>query len=387
MKDDEARRRWGQWLAELRDRRGLSQKALAELIGVDPVTESRWERGEQGIRAGNQVALAGALGVTLNQLRQIPADIELTDVAAETAIELPEISDYIDDDDLTLIHRTRDELVRLDNTIGASGLVAPASSFLAVTRDRLRKGAVRPHVQRDLAAIVGEIAELAGWLAYDAEHHDLVRAMNYEALHWSRLAGDSSVELLTVQNAAMHASLRGHLGEAHMLIGKVLDSDLQLTPMVRGMFLMRLGRVLAQQGDWSAIAAFEEARSLWSDGPSEVDPPWVWWLDERELLWHEAMAYWDLGQTNRATEAFERSAAAVPPGEVRSVFIHWAHLLRAQLEVGARTDAEHSAAVLVRTAHHVRSARATTLAREIVAAGADIPQVAELGRAITKRGS
>jgi hypothetical protein len=148
------------------------------------------------------------------------------------------------------------------------------------------------------------------------------------------------------------------------------------------MFLMRLGRVLAQRGDWSAIAAFDEARSLWSSGPTEQDPPWAWWLDERELLWQEAMARWDLGQSSRAIEAFEYSAAAVPSSEVRSVVIHWAHLLKAQLAVGARADAEHSTAVLIPIAHHVRSARATSLVHEVVASAPDIPQVAELGRAI-----
>ncbi|MDH3682493.1 MAG: bacterial transcriptional activator domain-containing protein [Acidimicrobiia bacterium] len=310
---------------------------------------ARWERGERGIRTRNEAALAGALGITLDQLRRVPSNIELTEVIEDQAIELPSISDYVDDADLVSLHQARDELVRLDNEIGAGGLIAPASTLLAVARHRLRNGAVRPHLERDLIAIVGEVAEITGWLAYDTEQHDLVRTMNYEALHWSRLVGDTSIELLTVQNAAMHASLNGHLGEAHLLISKVLESGTQLTPVVRGMFLMRLGRILAQRGDWAAIAAFEEARSLWANGPTDTDPTWAWWLDERELLWQEATARWDLGQATQAIEAFERSASAVPPAEVRSVFIHWAHLLRAQLAAGARTDAEHSAAVLLRS--------------------------------------
>ena len=33
--------------------------------------------------------------------------------------------------------------------------------------------------------------------------------MNNEALHFSRLAGDSAIELLTLQNASMHADFSG----------------------------------------------------------------------------------------------------------------------------------------------------------------------------------
>ena len=60
-----------------------------------------------------------------------------------------------------------------------------------------------------------ELAEVVGWLAYDAEAHDLCRRMNQESLYFTRLAGDKTVELLTLQNSSMHAAAEGRPREAH----------------------------------------------------------------------------------------------------------------------------------------------------------------------------
>ncbi len=96
------------------------------------------------------------------------------------------------------------------------------------------------------------------------------------------------------------------------------------------------------------------------------------------------MARWDLGQRTQSIDAFEQSASSVPPSEVRSVFIHWAHLLKAQVEVGARTDAEVSARVLLPLTDTVQSGRAVTLVRKIAASAAEIPSIKQLGNAVNE---
>ena len=86
-------------------------------------------------------------------------------------------------------------------------------------RDQLGTGSYDPRLERDLHSAAGELAEVVGWLAYDAEAHDLCRRMNQESLYFTRLAGDKTVELLTLQNSSMHAAAEGRPREALHRIG------------------------------------------------------------------------------------------------------------------------------------------------------------------------
>ena len=97
-------------------------------------------------------------------------------------------------------------------------------------------GAHESSLERDLQAAAGELAEVAGWLLYDADRQDDVRRMNQEALYFSRLAGDRTMELLTLQNASMHASFLGRPHEALQLANSVLESRDRLSPRVKTLF-------------------------------------------------------------------------------------------------------------------------------------------------------
>ena len=97
------------------------------------------------------------------------------------------------------------------------------------------------------------MAEVVGWLAYDAEEHDLTRRMNQESLYFARLAGDRTIELLTLQNSSMHAAKQGRPREALHIARSVLEGDYRLSPRLKALFLTRKARALAQGGDESAL--------------------------------------------------------------------------------------------------------------------------------------
>ena len=100
-----------------------------------------------------------------------------------------------------------------------------------------------------------------------------------------------------------------------------------------------------------------------SYGARDDDPAWAWWVDERELLWHEAMAHRDLGLTDQAVNQFEKSAAAVPANETRSQYVHRSHLLQAQIENKCWAEAEGIMTQLVPLSMQVASTRAVVLLR------------------------
>lgn len=68
------------FLAEWRERRGLSQEALAERVGTTKASISRWENGERDMTTKGMSALANALGIEPVQLFRHPDHISLDDL-------------------------------------------------------------------------------------------------------------------------------------------------------------------------------------------------------------------------------------------------------------------------------------------------------------------
>ena len=282
------------------------------------------------------------------------------------------------------------EIVALDNRFGGADLLRLSTRFFWNLRDQLGTGAYDPRLERDLHSAAGELAEVVGWLAYDAEAHDLCRRMNQESLYFTRLAGDKTVELLTLQNSSMHAAAEGRPREALHIARSVLEGNYKLSPRVKALFLARKARALAQSGDQSALALLPEIRDLYQHGVSDTDPAWAWWIDDRELAWHEAMVERDLGLASKAIDSFERSVMATPADEIRSQYLHRAYLLQSQVDNSTWDAAERTARELIPLSREVASTRTAVILRSIssqLAMNSRVPsgfreQFSALGRAL-----
>ncbi|MGH3867490.1 MAG: XRE family transcriptional regulator [Pseudonocardiaceae bacterium] len=261
-------------------------------------------------------------------------------VTAAASLRTFPVTSYADTAYLETVQQHTLQIIELDGRFGGTDLAPLAVRFFRSVHQQLGSGAYEPSLERDLQAAAGELAEVAGWLLYDADRQDDVRRLNQEALYFCRLAGDRSMEVFTLQNASMHAGFLGRPQEALYLARSVLESGDRLSPRVKMLFLMRKARALAQGGDEQALTLFDQARSHYQDGVRDADPKWAWWVDERELAWQEGMALVDLGHAREAVGKFEQSVAATAPRRVRSRYLHLGYLLGSQVRVGAWSDAE-----------------------------------------------
>jgi hypothetical protein len=274
-------------------------------------------------------------------------------------------TDFGDDDYLVSVRTRIGTIVEADNLFGSAEVLKTSLRFFRTLHDHLGAGTYDPRLERDLQSAAGELAEVAGWLAYDAAEHELCRRMNQESLYFTRLAGDKTMELLTLQNSSMHAGAQRYPREALQIARSVLEGDYRLTPRLKALFLTRKARAMAQGGDGSALTLLPQVRSLFLDGVTDEDPAWAWWIDERELAWHEAMVQRDLGLPGQAIEDFERSVAATPTDEIRSQYLHRAYLLQAQVDVGAWDAAERTVQQLGPLSQEVGSVRTVVLLRDL----------------------
>jgi hypothetical protein len=169
------------------------------------------------------------------------------------------------------------------------------------------------------------------------------------------------MELLVLQNCSMHAGFLNRPREALHLAESVLQSPDRLTPRVRALFLVRKARALAQAGDDQALRLFASAQSQYLDGVRESDPQWAWWIDDRELAWHEGMMQLDLGRPAAAVQYFERANASGPISSRRAKYFGLASLLDAQTRIDAWRDAEATLHQLTAWAGVIASRRTVVL--------------------------
>lgn len=375
-------------LADYRRRAGLTQEQVADSIGITVEMVRRHEHALAmpiPIYRQRYCDLYSASAKDLWLAADSSSDLDVSAGSGQLLIgpaasappvpTPPPMSGYGDDGYLASVRGYIGSLVSLDNRFGGADLVRVAVRFFGSLQRQLDSAAYDSRLERDLHAAAGELAEVVGWLAYDSEQHELVRRMNQESLYFTRLAGDRSVELLTIQNASMHAGAMGRPREALRLARSVLADGDVLSPRLRALFLTREARALAQMGDDSALSTFRQIKSLYLDGVSDNDPAWAWWVDERELAWHEAMAQRDLKQTGRAIDEFEHSVDATPATETRSQYLHRAYLLQAQIDTGSWSDVEATIKSIIPLVSEVASTRTVVILRNVLSSIASRPKV------------
>lgn len=280
----------------------MTNESYAEHLSVSVRTVANWRGNPEVIpRPAIQEVLDAALERAPNRVKaQFAVLIGETESRSqesshlesfETSLNVTSEPEIEGSELLESINSHIHEIVALDNRFGGADLLRLSTRFFRNLRDQLGMGCYDPRLERDLHSAAGELAEVVGWLAYDAEAHDLCRRMNQESLYFTRLAGDKTVELLTLQNSSMHAATEGRPREAFQIARSVLEGDYKLSPRIKALFLTRKARALAQSGDESALRLLPEIRDLYLSGVSDSDPAWAWWIDDRELAWHEAMVH------------------------------------------------------------------------------------------------
>ncbi|MGQ4266984.1 DNA-binding protein [Nocardiopsis changdeensis] len=279
-------------------------------------------------------------------------------------------SSPLGEDDRDPAARTRAataRLIALDTRTGARHLVPAAASAAAAARRAVRVGAEarsgigsrsgtepRPGsdsgpdrgpepgpragsgADRDLLAAAAEAHQVAGWIAYDAEHQRFSRRMSLEALRLARAAGDRSMEHFALAQLAMQDVHVHRPAEAADICDAVTP---QTRGSVRTLFTLRAARAAGQLGErMRALDLIRLTHSRHLDGPRDGDPAWSWWVNEAEIAWHHAMIHADTGDRAGAVERF--AAATDRPGYARAVFVAHASLLWALARARAWSEAE-----------------------------------------------
>ncbi|MEU3914772.1 MULTISPECIES: DNA-binding protein [unclassified Streptomyces] len=248
-------------------------------------------------------------------------------------------------------------LVALDTQRGATAAVAAVREAvrplpqLSAAPDALRG------LGPDRLAALAELAEVIGWILFDAGRYHRAHRMNARALALADLCGDRWTARLTLLNHSMLTTHTGRPRAALAAAARAAAGPRPLPARVAGLVLIRRAHATAVLGAHrEPLRLIARAQSRFLDGISPRDPHWAWWIDQTELLGHQGWVQARLRRWDRAIPLLYEAATAPGPS-YRHLFT--AELLAAFAGAGAWREAEELIGRIAPRAAAIGSVRTT----------------------------
>ncbi len=211
-----------------------------------------------------------------------------------------------------------------DNRHGGDAVAATAVQVWRTAQRKLDRGLIPVGSHKEYASTVAEVAQITGWLLFDAGERESSRAAFMESQMLARHAGDRPMKWFALDMLAMH-SIEYHRPDESLRIADEVLSDSRVPPRVALLARVRKARALADTGSRQrAMREFAAARSGLEDSITTRDPSWTWWVDERELSGHEGESLLALGEPNAAVPKLRRALdLAIESNSNRRVILYY----------------------------------------------------------------
>ena len=190
-----------------------------------------------------------------------------------------------------------------DDLLAGGDLLGPAFRELDGAIRVYREGSHTENTGRRLLSLVGEFAQIAGWVASDAGQIDRAAETYRLGISAAREAGDGTLESNLIGSLAYQTANVGDPHEAVPLAeAAIAAAGPDAPPRARALAWDRLAWAHAKAQDaQGAMRALGEASTALAeyDGRGE-DPAYLYWLDSGELQIMQARAYTELRRPLRA---------------------------------------------------------------------------------------
>ncbi|GII02620.1 hypothetical protein [Planobispora takensis] len=212
--------------------------------------------------------------------------------------------------DIAAIREVTRSFGELDNRFGGGRIRSAVVKYLdTAVAPLLNDGSYAEATGKELASAAAELTRLAGWMAYDLEHHGVAQRYLIQALHLARGAGDHGLggEILAGMS---HQAV--YLGQpVHALD---LARAAQLSAQRAGVpALLAEAYVLeahshALREDGAACAkALHHAEEAFDRRKAGQEPGWIAYFDEAYMSAKFAHCFRDLGDGEQAVRHARRS--------------------------------------------------------------------------------
>lgn len=382
---------WQTVLSAVADETGASQTQLAELTGLSQAHISRLMSGASrcfDIRTISQVVdglgvprvLAGLAPVsatfsdTLSPSADVDEEVEpmkrrtlvSASLAAPFAAVFGEVQTHVTADAAWQIRLMVPELYTLDDQVGGEAVSQATQWCLRKVDALLNQADYGESVGRELQSTYGELAEMAGWLHFDAGRYDDARFYYGEALRAAQLADNLNLEVLVLASMNTLSRYQGRPREAIQLIQLAQRRAAGWAPpRLAALLSAREAVCWAQLGDAaSSRNAMHRAYHVFHPDVGDDDPQWLTFFDTAELAARRATASTYLGRPEQAASAMRSAVDGLGSKFQRNRAYYSVRLGLLLLAEGNQTDACQVVAPALPLFTSVRSGRAHARLRE-----------------------
>ncbi|WP_084959347.1 hypothetical protein [Thermoactinospora rubra] len=269
--------------------------------------------------------------------------------------------------DIAAIHEVTRSFGELDNRFGSGRVRSSVVKYLdSAVAPLLRDGSYGEATGRALAGAAAELTRLAGWMAYDMEHHGLAQRYFIQALRLARGADDHALGSEILAGMAHQAI---YMGQPAHALDLARAAHLSASRSGHGT-LVAAACVLeahahAGLGDARACgAALNEAEDAFTARVVGEEPEWLGYFDEAYLAAKFAHCFRDLGDGARCV-SFARRSLDMDGRYVRGRMFNLSLLSAGLVACGELEEACTAAADAFALAGELHSARTRTYAADV----------------------
>ncbi|MFF2940003.1 helix-turn-helix domain-containing protein [Streptomyces niveus] len=390
-------------IKRLRKEKGWSQERLAratcDAAGLPESALGRQEiyRYETGRRTPRDwlPAIAKALGVpladflaALDSSSTQPASVEdfLPDGEPLARLEVRQ-GKRIGQSDVTDLAGRIHGLRLADDVLAGGDLVAPALRELRTAIKWYREGSHSQTIGNALLSQIGELSQIAGWIAADAGKHDEAERIYRLGLTAAHQADNPTLISNLAGSLAYMWSNNGRADEAVTLAHAGLTNE--SPPKARALDWDRVawahaqaaGKAKAAQAQ-EAIRALGKAREAMNqDEGDEGDPPYLYWVSQDELTVMEARVYTELHRPLRAVPILTEVLKRYDPTRTRELALYLSWLSIAYADANEPEEAAATATRVISLSTDIASDRTAERVKAVIARlrpYVDVPEVRDV---------
>ncbi len=394
---------WGRWERGRQEIRPVYRARMAEVFGVDPVEVERWVEGGEPVDTEawlcpdfSDLSLAATVEAA-RRLWRYDVDPERRHLLAAMPFVPAALGSWLSAwsygapvasaasqgsgpvvglSDVKRIVEARQAFGQMDHQFGA-GLVRPAVvDYLNTTVAPLLRGRYNDRVGAELMTAAAAMTEMAGWTAFDLDHHGQAQYYFGQALKLAKSGDDALTGALVLESMTHQALHLNQSAQAVWLTRAAVETArrVQAPPRVIAMSLVdgawaaALHTRPAETGDTHSAKRIElqlvQAERVFAQGTTDRDPDWAAWNDEPELIARMGMCWNLLGQHKRATDCAELAVREFTQDRPRSAQLNLVNAAEAYLDMGEVEQAIDSARKAIPGARSLTSVRAVERVRK-----------------------
>ncbi|PZG36829.1 transcriptional regulator [Spongiactinospora gelatinilytica] len=269
-----------------------------------------------------------------------------------------------------------------DDVMGGDDLIQPAFRELDSAVRLYREGTHSNVVRPALLTVIGEYAQIAGWIASDAGKHAQAETTYRLGISAAREADDAALESNILGALAYQVTNLGDTGRAVELAEAALTVASHAPGRARALAWDRAAWAHAREGDaQAAMRALGEAESALANDRDHDGPAYLYWVNAGELRIMEARVYTELRRPLRAVPILTDVLSRYDATHVRELALYLSWLAVALIDANEPEEAVRTAERMLDISTDVASDRTTQRARVVLgrlAPFTDVREVREL---------